>query len=95
MLCIFQEEDMHYTFKPNGVCSRQIDFDIIGDVITNIIFTGGCNGNLKAISKLCNGMTVSEIENKLLGNDCNNKGTSCADQFAIAVREAFNATTAG
>ena len=86
---------MHYTFKPNGVCSRQIDFDIIGDVITNIIFTGGCNGNLKAISKLCNGMTVSEIENKLLGNDCNNKGTSCADQFAIAVREAFKATQAG
>lgn len=86
---------MHYTFKPNGVCSRQIDFDIIGDVITNIFFTGGCNGNLKAISKLCNGMTVSEIENKLLGNDCNNKGTSCADQFAIAVREAFNAASAG
>ncbi len=86
---------MHYTFKPNGVCSRQIDFDIIGDIITNISFTGGCNGNLKAISKLCNGMSVSEIETKLLGNDCNNKGTSCADQFAIAVREAFNAAKAG
>ena len=86
---------MHYTFKPNGVCSRQIDFDIIGDIITNISFTGGCNGNLKAISKLCNGMSVSEIEEKLLGNDCNNKGTSCADQFAIAVREAFKAAGAG
>ena len=84
---------MHYTFKPNGVCSRQIDFDIIGDIITNIIFTGGCNGNLKAISKLCNGMSVSEIEEKLLGNDCNGKGTSCADQFAKAVREAFIATS--
>ena len=83
---------MHYTYKPNGVCSKQIDFDIIGDVITNISFLGGCNGNLKAISKLCNGMTVSEIENKLLGNDCNNRGTSCADQFAKAVREAFNAS---
>ena len=78
---------MHYTFKPNGVCSRQIDFDIIGDIITNISFTGGCNGNLKAISKLCNGMSVSEIEEKLLGNDCNNRGTSCADQFALAVRK--------
>ncbi|MCR5650200.1 MAG: TIGR03905 family TSCPD domain-containing protein [Lachnospiraceae bacterium] len=82
---------MHYTFKPTSVCSKQIDFDIIGDVITNISFAGGCNGNLKAISKLCNGMTVSEIEDKLLGNDCNGRGTSCADQFAIAVREAFNA----
>ena len=83
---------MHYTYKPSRVCSKQIDFDIIGDVITNISFLGGCNGNLKAISKLCNGMTVSEIENKLLGNDCNGKGTSCADQFAIAVREAYNAS---
>ena len=81
---------MHYTYKPTKICPRQIDFDIIGDVITNISFLGGCNGNLKAISKLCNGMTVSEIENKLLGNDCNGKGTSCADQFAIAVREAYN-----
>ena len=81
---------MHYTYKPNGVCSKQIDFDIIGDIITNISFSGGCNGNLKAISKLCNGMSVSEIENKLLGNDCNNRGTSCADQFAIAVREAYS-----
>ena len=83
---------MHYTYKPSGVCSKQIDFDIIGDVITNISFLGGCNGNLKAISKLCNGMTVSEIEQKLLGNDCGGKGTSCADQFARAVREAFNAS---
>ena len=84
---------MHYTYRPNGVCSKQIDFDIFGDIITNISFSGGCNGNLKAISKLCNGMTVSEIESKLLGNDCNGKGTSCADQFAKAVREAFIATS--
>ena len=40
---------MHYTYKPTGVCSKQIDFDIIGDIITNISFSGGCNGNLKAI----------------------------------------------
>ena len=83
---------MHYTYKPNNICPKQIEFDIIGDIITNISFTGGCNGNLKAISILCNGMTVSEIEKKLLGNDCNGKGTSCADQFAIAVREAFAAS---
>ena len=86
---------MHYVYNPNGVCSRRIEFDIIGDIITNISFTGGCNGNLKAISILCNGMSVSEIESKLLGNDCNGKGTSCADQFAKAVRDAYNASAAG
>lgn len=83
---------MHYTYQPSGVCSKQIDFDIIGDVITNISFQGGCNGNLKAISKLCNGMRVAEIEEKLLGNDCKGRGTSCADQFARAVREAYAAS---
>ena len=80
---------MHYTYQPKGVCSRKIEFDIIGDVITNISFLGGCNGNLKAISILCNGMTVSEIHEKLLGNDCGGKGTSCADQFAKAVMKAY------
>ena len=66
----------------------QINFDIDGEVISNIEFLGGCNGNLKAISKLCEGMTVSQIEEKLLGNTCGYKDTSCADQFAKAVRRA-------
>lgn len=70
-------------------CSRQIEFDINGDKVTNIVFYGGCNGNLKAIAKLCDGMSVSEIENKLKGNTCGYKPTSCADQLAIAVREAL------
>ena len=68
----------------------QINFDLDGDVVSNIEFLGGCNGNLKAISKLCDGMTVSEIEEKLLGNTCGYKDTSCADQFAKAVRRAAN-----
>ena len=66
----------------------QINFDIDGEVVSNIEFLGGCNGNLKAISKLCEGMTVSQIEEKLLGNTCGYKDTSCADQFAKAVRRA-------
>lgn len=82
---------MKYSYKTQGTCSTQIAFDIDGDVITNIEFTGGCNGNLKAISKLCNGMTVDEIEGKLLGNTCGFKNTSCADQLAKAVRAAANA----
>ena len=67
----------------------QINFEINGDVISNISFMGGCNGNLKAVSKLVDGMTVEQIEAKLKGNTCGNRSTSCADQFAIAVRKAY------
>lgn len=80
---------MKYSYEPRGVCPMQIDFDINGDVITNIRFTGGCNGNLKAISKLVNGMTVDQIEGALKGNTCGRKPTSCADQLARAVRQAY------
>ena len=83
---------MHYTYEPENVCSMQIDFDINDDVITNISFYGGCNGNLKAISKLVDGMTVSQIEDKLLGNTCGPRPTSCADQLAKAVRAAYKAS---
>ncbi len=67
-----------------------IDFDLEGDSVKNIEFTGGCNGNLKAISKLVDGMSVDYIESKLAGNTCGYKNTSCADQLAKAVRTAFN-----
>lgn len=80
---------MHYKYNCKMTCSRQIEFDINGDIVTNIVFYGGCNGNLKAIAKLCDGMSVSEIEDKLKGNTCGYKPTSCADQLAIAVREAL------
>ena len=80
---------MQYTFKTKGTCAVQINFDINGNIISNVKFIGGCNGNLKAISKLVEGMTVQEIEEKLKGNLCNNKQTSCADQLAIAVRKAY------
>lgn len=80
---------MTYEYKPIGVCPNRITFDIDGDKITNVKFNGGCNGNLKAISKLVDGMTVEEIETKLKGNLCGYKDTSCADQLAIAVRDAY------
>ncbi len=83
---------MHYTYRPRMVCSQQIDFDINGNVITNIRFTGGCNGNLKAISKILDGWTVEDIEHKLRGNLCGRRETSCADQLAIAVRTALDET---
>lgn len=80
---------MHYSYRTKGVCSQLIEFDIDGDVISNISFVGGCNGNLKAVSKLCDGMTVSYISDKLLGNVCGMRGTSCADQLAKAVTQAL------
>ena len=80
---------MKYNYKTFGTCSVEISFDIDGDIISNINFVGGCPGNLKAISKLLDGQTVEYIEKMLLGNQCGNRGTSCADQLAIAVREAY------
>jgi uncharacterized protein (TIGR03905 family) len=68
--------------------------DIEGDVISNISFLGGCNGNLKAISKLVDGWTVGKIEEILRGNTCGRRPTSCADQLAIAVRKAYDETHA-
>ena len=79
---------MQITYKTKGTCSRSITFDKDENgIITNISFEGGCNGNLKAISKLCDGMTADEIAAKLKGNICGFKSTSCADQLAIAVTQ--------
>ena len=80
---------MKYSYRTKGVCSMAINFDIDGNKITNVEFLGGCHGNLKAISILVDGMTVEEIEQKLGGNTCGYKPTSCADQLAKAVREAY------
>ena len=83
---------MNFTYKTRGTCSQQINFDINDGVITNVSFTGGCNGNLKAVSKLVDGMTVEQIEAKLKGNTCGMKSTSCADQLALACRAALESS---
>lgn len=83
---------MNYAYQTRGTCASQISFDINGDIITNIKFAGGCNGNLKAIGRLCEGKTVDYIEETLAGNTCGFKPTSCADQLAKAVRCALNET---
>ena len=80
---------MEYTYKTKNVCSMQIHFDLDGNVVHNIEFLGGCNGNLKAISKLIDGQSVDYIEGVLKGNTCGPRSTSCADQLAIAVRKAY------
>ncbi len=83
---------MRYDYLTEFTCSKVISFDIDGDRISNIQFTGGCNGNLKAVSKLVDGMTVGEIEDKLAGIICGLRPTSCADQLAKAVRKAYEET---
>lgn len=80
---------MDYKYKTQMVCSQEISFHIEGNVITNISFRGGCNGNLKALSKVLDGWTVEQIEEKLKGNTCGVRPTSCADQLCIAVRKAY------
>ena len=81
---------MRHKYRTQFTCAMEIDFDLDGDVVSNIEFIGGYNGNLKAISKLVDGFTVEQIEQKLLGNTCGMKPTSCADQLAKAVRKAYD-----
>jgi len=80
---------MRYTYKTQGTCSTEIQFDINGNVISNVSFKSGCNGNLKAISRLVDGMTVDEIKQKCKGITCGHKKTSCGDQLALAVEKAY------
>lgn len=78
---------MEYITK--GVCARKINFEIIDGKIHNVSFMGGCNGNLKAISKLVEGMDVTKVIEILKGNTCGAKNTSCADQLCLAIEEAL------
>ena len=83
----------HYSYKTEYTCSSQIDLDLDGDKVRNVKFLGGCDGNLKAISKLVVGMSADQIEKLLSGNTCGKKPTSCADQLAKAVRAAYDMST--
>ncbi len=73
---------MHHTFYPRGVCSNKIELDVIDGRVHNIVYSGGCNGNLKAIGKLAEGMTVEEVVARLSGVTCGENSTSCSDQLA-------------
>ena len=80
---------MRYNYQTKGVCSRTISFDIEDGIISNVKFDGGCNGNLKAISRLVDGKKAEEISAILAGNTCGMKSTSCADQLSKAINEAL------
>lgn len=86
---------MHFDYKTENTCSQLISMEIEGNVVRDVQFTGGCNGNLKAIPMLIDGWTVDEIESKLSGITCGRRPTSCGDQLAKAVRAAKAAWDAG
>ncbi|MCM1178942.1 MAG: TIGR03905 family TSCPD domain-containing protein [Clostridium sp.] len=77
------------TYRTQGVCSRQIDFDIIKGKVVNVQFTGGCNGNTQGVARLVEGMDVEEAISRLEGIECGFKGTSCPDQLAQALKSAL------
>ena len=81
-----------YEYKTKGTCSTKITLDLDGNVVHNVVFTGGCHGNLQAIPKLVEGLTVEEVESRISGIKCGYKDTSCGDQLAKACREALQAS---
>mgnify|MGYP002624102500 CR=1 FL=1 len=80
---------MHCSYPLEICCAKQVDFDLEDGRVRNLVFTGGCHGNLKMISKLLEGWTLQDIADKCSGNTCRNKGTSCADQLAKACLKAI------
>ena len=78
----------HHTFYTKAVCSSRIDFDLDeSKCIHNLVYTGGCDGNLKALGRMCEGERAENVMNKLLGITCGTKPTSCSDQFARCLRK--------
>jgi uncharacterized protein (TIGR03905 family) len=78
-----------YSFQTQGICPTSIAFSLENGKIYHIVFTGGCPGNTAAIAKLLEGTDAARVVKLLKGNDCGGKGTSCADQLAVAVEQAL------
>ena len=77
---------MKITYRPKGVCSRLMEIEVEDDRIVSVEVTGGCDGNLKGISRLLVGMEVDEAIKRMEGIRCGMKATSCPDQLSIALR---------
>ena len=82
---------MQYTYKTKGVCSQMISFEIEDSKLSNVQFYGGCNGNLKGIGSLVEGMNIDDVIARLEGIKCGMKQTSCPDQLAKALKAVKNA----
>ena len=83
----------HYEYRTKGVCAKLIQFDIEDGKLHDVAFLGGCSGNLRAITKLIEGSDAEHIARILKGNQCRNRGTSCADQLALAIEAALTKTS--
>lgn len=81
---------MQYEYKTKGTCSQRIFFEIEDGILKNVQFLGGCNGNLKGICSLVEGMAVSDVIARTEGISCGMKPTSCPDQLATALKQALN-----
>ncbi|MCF0234732.1 MAG: TIGR03905 family TSCPD domain-containing protein [Thermoguttaceae bacterium] len=86
---------MEFVYKPTGVCSSQIKFSLENGIVRNVQFTGGCNGNTQGLSRLAEGLTASELVQRLRGIPCGGRPTSCPDQLARAVMQAVEAEKSG
>lgn len=75
-------------YRTRGTCAQLIHFDLDGDIVKNVQFLGGCNGNLQGIGKLVEGMKADEVIERLQGIRCGSKTTSCPDQLARALAQA-------
>lgn len=78
---------MNYQYKTSGTCSRSIDFEVENGIVKNVRFHGGCDGNLKGISSIVDGMKIEDVIARLEGIRCGFKSTSCPDQLAKALRK--------
>lgn len=78
---------MGYTYRTSGTCASKIEFDVENGLVRNVKFTGGCNGNLKAIAALVEGQPKDKVISLLKGIKCGFKDTSCSDQLAKALEE--------
>ena len=85
---------MHYQYRVQNVCSKAVDFDLEDGKLYNLSFWGGCDGNLRAIGKLVDGMPAEEVIAKLAGNTCNGRPTSCADQLTRVLAKALESEAA-
>ncbi|MFV0517127.1 MAG: TIGR03905 family TSCPD domain-containing protein [Aminipila sp.] len=82
---------MQYTFCPRGVCAQNLTFEVEDNKLKNVSFHGGCNGNLKGISNLVEGMPIEQVKDRLSGIKCGHKATSCPDQLAQALAQILEA----
>lgn len=74
-------------YQTHGTCSREIEFDVVDNKLTNVKFVSGCNGNLKGISALVEGMDIDEVIKRVEGIKCGARPTSCPDQLATALKQ--------